>query len=937
VASLKQVIDKNRQQRDASGTLVDTSRQAGLASPPITPGGADALGVSPDVSKMAGTPAQKKSALEQASQGLTQPTLQETLRLRDNTKETSGKKLLEGLVSSQKATQLEGLGAATDRVSQLINAEINKTGQATQPATVGLKPKEQVQQTLDIDPSKIDAAYAALSAVFAPGISEEVRQKAVVDFNNAAGRINSTFIGYEALQQTLQEDAKVTAQAGAAAIVDADAITVGKLLSEKMLPYTLEDLSELLNLAPADVEKLTPEGLLSQIEAVKDLEFSQGQNLASNVAPLGAAERQLAFQERAKMGSTGVASAEMEVGRLVQDVENLGTVMFNGQEYDFRTLLADDKLSQVITDYARMLGNDVVPNESDTGWQSFKKSEPGLADFILNYRKGLFAVSDEVKGASTAVKTNLDARKAIGKIGPNLNLDDKVVEAFYGADELNKVTGETLQDVGIIRAIKSLPAQVQGVAVANLNKLAENPELAAQLKGLTPEQAAQLGLDRDMLTADTAIGRWYRANKFQSELKRARRSDGSFDVDLALQTVFGDASRDSMSQALAQSATADIFGDPLLSEDVLNLLDRNRDGALDSDADLTKQLTQTYPATTSGLNILDVLKGTTPASALKVNFNKSATINPEQQGFLGAVGDPNKFRAAIADGKLDDTERAELGFTDEEIIQFANTLKDIGLGEVVDLAIGRTTQRNREKITSTINSTIEKLGLKMLSNNTFDMSISDRPESQLVTLQAQLKEIEGLVVSGNTSPELENLRLNLNDIRSRLEKEITTRQERAEVTRSGSREFVKLKDDVYGKLGVSNSAEFKSRIKSLSKGNLARTGLDTGTLIRELEKQKAAGVNSPELEELLMDVEEAHSSWIYRMITDSKINGIGSLAFKNAEGNWDFGNRNLDPRLLEIYRDDLESVGEKVLNRFPELRKVQKDLTYWINKKRGRR
>jgi hypothetical protein len=963
VASLKQVIDKNRQQRDASGTLVDTSRQAGLASPPITPGGASALGVSPDVSKMAGTPAQKKSALEEASQGLRADTLQDTLRLQNSNKQTSAKKQLEGLAASQKATGLAGLDVATDRVSELIRAEMNK--QPAVAAAVTLRTKEDVQKSLGIAPDKIEAAYAALPAVFATGITPEQRAQAVAAFNTAAGKTATTgLFTFETLQSQTTAAADNTGAAGAESIANADTINVGALISSGTLEgYTLESLSGLLGVDTATLEVMTPEQLRSQIELVKAQEFSSSQQLIATANRLGAAERQLAFQEVSSLGDTGVASAEQEVGRLVQDVETLGTVMFNGKEYDFRELLADDKLSKTITTFATLLGDGAVPVETDPSWIQFKNNEPGLAAFILNYRKGLFVIADEVQTATTALQDNMTARSKAGNFNPNAILDPKVREALFPPGEFDRITNDKPTSVGVISFIDGLPEASQTTAVTNLNKLTAFPGLAAQFAELTPEQAAALGLDQP-LPNDSKFGKWYKYNEYARALKQSLSSDGSINIDSALGTVFGmpGISRDQINLALEQNAIAARFGDPLLPADVLALLDVGSDGVMDSDEDIQERLRTGYLDKLFVPDISEVLDGDEGPGPLVVDFAKSRATD-EQLDFNSAMDNPQDFNKAREDGILDDEERKNLGLTDEEIVQFAGVLKTIGLEGAVTEAQDRINTGKQQAGKKVVDDVISSLGLRVIADGNYTFTLNrDNPEGQQAEFDKAISTLEKLKADGYLSPELEKL---LNSLTSIKDNELTTaatssKAQKADKQKS-DRKYDEWKPGFYQELGLPDNIDalrnslagvagdvFSGQYGGSSAVNSKFLDINfLDSKIAELEKFPGRGVTVEELNVL----KELRTLAVYRSIVNPVYGELGKYTRANENGDWDFGSKKiipgsdgevvdagkLDPRRLELARDDLEKNGDGILDKYPELRRLQRSLTYWINVKRGRR
>jgi hypothetical protein len=326
---------------------------------------------------------------------------------------------------------------------------------------------------------------------------------------------------------------------------------------------------------------------------------------------------------------------------------------------------------------------------------------------------------------------------------------------------------------------------------------------------------------------------------------------------------------------------------------------------------LTKQLTQTYPATTSGLNILDVLKGTTPASALKVNFNKSATINPEQQGFLGAVGDPNKFRAAIADGKLDDTERAELGFTDEEIIQFAGILKSIGLESAVEPAKARLEQQKDGQVRGMYNSINHRVetGLRK--------SFSRSTATAMLGEVAEMKRLAGTMSPGPAQDEYNRLADSLNNTLNGLIQQETDRPFTEEVTKEFDKAF-------NGGQGTRNRLDALAWLKGRARDERFMKNPQFRDKLTELMSSEADGQFNTKL-----------NSMLYQFDPKTRKDSV----FRNQDGNWDFSNDQFDVNYLDKLIGDLESnyyqsdVPGISVSKSQDYVKFLEGLKYWRNVK----
>lgn len=196
MASLADTINKNlsapqgkKMVRTATGQLVEESTpisqlagQQGLTAPPTTPGGAAALGASPDSAKMAGTPNQLASAVRQSLDR------QQTLQQSQQDKRYRSELTAEEQAQKDKAAQMQAtLGSTGAKVSSLVAAEVAKLSSGPTGAA-------QYQADVAAAQATADAANAAAEEKYKADVAaaNDVASKKQAEINNILGTVSSS-------------------------------------------------------------------------------------------------------------------------------------------------------------------------------------------------------------------------------------------------------------------------------------------------------------------------------------------------------------------------------------------------------------------------------------------------------------------------------------------------------------------------------------------------------------------------------------------------------------------------------------------------------------------------------------------------------------------------------------------------------------------------
>jgi hypothetical protein len=461
-------------------TLQQATKRLGVASAPTTPMGAEMLGVSPQVSKMAGTPQQM------------QATLQTALRQKQYGREATE---AEAAVLT-KSADMQKLGGLGDRVTNLISAQ--KKEQVTPPAGT---------------PEAIEAQRAAGTVADiqfegkpVSGVAEALEELRTLDPITDAARYNellnqvNTYFGRTPTNLLTTEDLNKLYKTSSDIIqsttqqIQLTEPTVQELTTDPSFGYTLPQLSELLEIPAEQLATYTTKQLQDTVNQLAAQEFTQVQQLRQQAtSPLvGAAERQLAREAARELSAIGIAASEADIAGLLEDISSARTVTFNNEQYTIDQLAGDDFISSIIKDYI----------DSPVGSEFRKQldaSEPELSQFIATHMNALTAATKNMKAGAEQFgniqQANIDLiRSSFG----NLELDPKVQEALVpGSTKLSNVPIDPSTSP-ILSYLQTKTDNERKSFANNISAAATlQPSVASEIANLTPEQLKNLNIENN--------------------------------------------------------------------------------------------------------------------------------------------------------------------------------------------------------------------------------------------------------------------------------------------------------------------------------------------------------------------------------------------------------------------------------------------------------
>jgi hypothetical protein len=663
MATLKELLEQQRKQRDSQGTLTQVTQEQGLATPPITPGGATALGAKPDAAKMAGTPAQKQNALATAQTPPVEAqnaSLADVLRRQGSAGQVGDQSKVKGAENAARSQALQTLGSAADRAQQLIQGELAKA--ATASAQTGLSAQDRLKDdttlsTINWASTNLPQVKQALSKL----ATNPADSQALIELNRAAGRSATNPLTPAEIAQAFQGDAVQIGQAFSKALTDT--LTVNDLLQSGGIGYDLLTLSNLLGVDQASLAAMTATQLRDQITAVQQREFT-----TTGVPLSSQAEQGLAAQQVAAQSTTGTAAANQQMAALASRIGNLGTVTFMGKQMPIEDLLKDENISRTISDM-------VLQDPNSSTFSEFATANPQLAQFINTNREALRKSAEQLQKSTTNLNqttaTNLGLRNIVDAQGKTVaSLNDDFMKAVYG-DQWNQLSAQGLDanQSNVLKFINSIGDVGAKATVANnLNSLASNyPEVVQEVSKLGPDAIAFLGLDKPLGTQGTQVQSWIDGINFRKELTKVPAGN----INELMRVVFGTGNATDAQAALDNNRVNKVFGGPTLSDDVLNVIDADRDGRIDPFDNIRNRALQLQGD--SGL-----------ASFANQNARKTGAVQGYEQ--LALDGSANaavvsRLQGAIADGRVTPEEVKQAGFTYEELM---NPAVEASLGKLLN-------------------------------------------------------------------------------------------------------------------------------------------------------------------------------------------------------------------------------------------------------------
>lgn len=390
-----------------AGTLQELSgeelaRQQGLSAAPPTPLGAQGIGASQDVAKMAGTPNQIRA--------MVQDSLMERTRTKDllGESERTGARARYSVESlQQKMNVLEGLGSLEGRVPAAVRTALEKATTVSVSNTVDTAAIKAHLESLGVkaDEAAVKNAVEAVEKIRKAGATP-----AEVSVALQALKLDATITdGTTTLAGKLApffKDADINdiKKQMATALEDFSDIKMKELPEAEFQQYAnpsngVIDAAQILGLEDGEFGEMTLGEVRAQLKAWKTRNFQDVEILRDVLQDpsYSMAEKDFARQRLAEMGAVGVTSFEQKTNNIEAQVAEGDTVVVGGQAVKVSELMSDPALKATIA----------TALESDEELAKLGKTDAQLADWITRNKAALVPAQKELlKGTEAFVANN---------------------------------------------------------------------------------------------------------------------------------------------------------------------------------------------------------------------------------------------------------------------------------------------------------------------------------------------------------------------------------------------------------------------------------------------------------------------------------------------------------------------------------------------------
>lgn len=564
MASLADTINLSKQSGKLFETTSEASDSAGRDANPISPLGTKLLGTTPDQAKMAGTPANVGKAARD-SMGIS---LRDVIR-----KEQAGTTKTEG--EAAKAARVSQLGAfgieMEDRVANLVQAKSLEAAGA-KPVSVTVLPDalktafpaaanvnslaSNLEGVLNRRVPASDLPAKALEIARDLGITAPTGDspKELDDFMRS---VETT------LSKAMPDVSKELQKGAAAALQDYANLTVSDLFAEggTEAQGALGSPTELANALGVDVEALNKMSLPRLKQALDEAgqkDFSRIRELQARAADAytSPSERNAIIRELRTLGASGVRTSEKDYQRYADAVKSGDRVDFQGKDMSLEEAMSDNAVSSWV--YAYMTGDDNTR-------LTLGQENPGLAKFVESNKK---ALADASSSLSDSIRSEAKKTQDIIAVKNTVGFSDGAMEK-------------------LVPNYSKLGAAIPPETKAMLDNLAKMPRGLIDYVDTQINAGGNVADARFLLSQDPEI-----LNKLSSNPAKLREwltYQKTFDERMT--SPEGALSLIGLTQDTANSALRDYWRDintPGVADNpelrsIMQAIDKNRDGILDSD------------------------------------------------------------------------------------------------------------------------------------------------------------------------------------------------------------------------------------------------------------------------------------------------------------------------------------------------------------------
>lgn len=459
---LSDALVKNQQgqlYKSSPEELQTLASQAGRQAAPTSPLEAGVLGANPNQAKMAGTGANKGSALRDALQDQTLSQAQKQQAQQAATTTVNPEQ--------QKIQGLQGLTSLESRVDDIKNRAIAQATTNVSLPAAGIKLKA------GTDP--------ALAAPLQTLLANPADQAAWVAVNKQLGRQDGNYLTAQQLMDTYIDQTGSIPSTG--------------IKEPSMKDLSPTDLQSMGYQSLADIEKVVG-------RPVADMTFTDFQNLVHeqltqetgkpldiqarlNDPTLGPAERAQLEQQLQSSGFTGDAGNQATAAKLVQDIQQAGMVTFQGQQMPIEQALSADNVTKWIQDYVA-----ATPAEQET----MKQQEPGLTGFVEKYKGLMTNLTYSLAGGEQKFQTTQDNNKKLATIGPGITASDDLMSKLVPG--WGSATATPTAAPALLTSLQqqNVPPEQKQSVIGLLEQFKDNPTILKTLSTTPLPKLQQLGL-----------------------------------------------------------------------------------------------------------------------------------------------------------------------------------------------------------------------------------------------------------------------------------------------------------------------------------------------------------------------------------------------------------------------------------------------------------
>lgn len=773
-------LDSMRNQFQLGGQTVSTSDEelrnlssrSGRQAPPTQPLESAVLGAGPNQAKMAGSSANLGTAQKLSLKP------QEQLPGYLSQLQAAGPLLAEEQGRIARARSMGNLNSLEERVQAAAMTALG----------TGLNVANLVLDDTKLPTTLVDAKNADNT----PIPNQNYRTQAISLLNKVGSNQALTdtewstlinLLGYDAGTRTtdqIKDDIKnkyfKTAQQSlteAATAGDARNLMMSSLQPNELGFDSWGDIAALLKLPPGtDISTMTVKQFTDEINRVTTEEYSRTSSLLRILKDpnVGAAEKEAARQALNRLGATGIMAAEVDVGGLADQIDDINTVTIGGKEYTISEILSDSTMTALIDDY---LHDPAKKAQIDA-------SSPPLAAWINSNKTRLEDAISKIDPGIASIKTITENNKKLSTPYGTDSFNDSVMSTLFGADWKKSTTALTPPPIYTVFS-NSNYTDVHKDLLDLMNSLSGRPEDLKFLAGITgPGEAPLTG--EQYISKLSSLGLLSKTNiaaykTYVNTSTNIQALSESAAPESIIRTLFGTDNRNELNTVLQQVKAlndSNLIDDITSQNDMLlNILDADGDGQLDNSSDILTKAKSLFTGK-SLKDMVNVANDVNTGSSLLEKLKTKVTSGLNDDLYTALTYPKNGQQVSIlSDGKIGEDEIAAI-----EALHLSNDT----LQELIDRKVpGSNLIKNlisknvTAKVTTLITNVSSSLGQLIKGKQVPD-------EEVVIGLQALRKALDEDTLEDMSPAEREEVKTTLNSMADTRISEITTKKDKEKTT-----------------------------------------------------------------------------------------------------------------------------------------------------------